>query len=129
AETVTSAADMWAASIFLAELFTGKRFWGDLPVETILLRVATGLPPKSEALNALPDSLRRAIARGLDLDPKKRPSAGALKSTILAAVSEKPSAGATRALMAALYAGEEQEEERARTALIQEPTTVRANAL
>ena len=128
AESVTSAADIWAASILLTELFTGKRFWGDLRSRQSCCGWRRGCRPVRGVERAARRFAARVV-RGLDLDPKKRPSAAALKATIWPPSDVQPSASATRSLMEALYAGEEQEEERARTALIQEPTAVRANAL
>src|SRR6266540_2158987 len=78
----TEAADVWAVGVMLWEALAGRHpFWRSSLLETARA-IEAGAPALESTRPDLPRSLLAAIARALDLDPARRPSAAALAGTL-----------------------------------------------
>jgi hypothetical protein len=74
----TTAADVWAVGVMLWEALAGHHpFWRSSLLETARA-IEDGAPPLESARPDLPKPLLAAVNRALDLDPGRRPGAGAL---------------------------------------------------
>jgi hypothetical protein len=74
----TTAADVWAVGVMLWEALAGRHpFWRSSLLETARA-IEDGAPPLESARPDLPKPLLAAVNRALDLDPGRRPGAGAL---------------------------------------------------
>jgi serine/threonine protein kinase len=75
-EPTTEAADLWSFGIILHELVTGRRPYQESSLVTLCALVSSRDPtPLADGLRELPAALSDLIARCLDKDPKRRPSA------------------------------------------------------
>jgi len=81
-DATTEAADVWAVGVMLWEALAGRHpFWHSSLLETARA-IEAGAPALESMRPDLPRSLLDAIARALDLDPVRRPSAAALAGTL-----------------------------------------------
>jgi serine/threonine protein kinase len=72
-EPLTRRTDVYAASIVLWEVLTGRRLFYADNEANVLAKVLTGdVPPPSSIAPDLPQALDRAVLRGLERDPSKR---------------------------------------------------------
>ena len=75
-KNATAAADVWAVGVMLWETLAGRHpFRADDAGETSR-RIQAGAPPLADVRPDLPESLRRAVASALVLNPARRPEAG-----------------------------------------------------
>jgi hypothetical protein len=78
----TEAADVWAVGVMLWEALAGRHpFWRSSLLETARA-IEAGAPGLESMRPDLPRGLLAAVARALDLDPARRPSAAALAGTL-----------------------------------------------
>ncbi|MCC7112372.1 MAG: protein kinase [Deltaproteobacteria bacterium] len=131
-EPVNGATDVWATCVTACELLTGERFWGARTAEAVAPLLAIGERVEPAGLTGLDGDIQVALRAGLNPEASQRPSAAKLRD-LLRALADKRGlrepAAQTRAVMEQLFAGEEVRERQARTALLQEPTVVRAAAM
>jgi hypothetical protein len=74
----TEAADIWAVGVMLWEALAGRHpFWRSSLLETARA-IEAGAPPLESMRPDLPRPLLTAVGRALDLNPGRRPGAGAL---------------------------------------------------
>ena len=72
-EPLTRRTDVYAASVVLWEVLTGRRLFYADNEANVLAKVLTGdVPPPSSIAPDLPQALDRAVLRGLERDPSKR---------------------------------------------------------
>ncbi|MDX6566198.1 MAG: eukaryotic-like serine/threonine-protein kinase, partial [Gaiellales bacterium] len=77
-KNATAAADVWAVGVMLWETLAGRHpFRADNVGETSR-RIQAGAPSLADVRPDLPESLRRAVASALILNPVRRPEAGSL---------------------------------------------------
>ncbi len=83
-EAVTPRTDIYAASVVLWEVLTGKRlFYGDNEASVLAKVLSAEVPAPSSIVPDLPASLDRVVLRGLERDPAKRyPSARVMAAEI-----------------------------------------------
>jgi eukaryotic-like serine/threonine-protein kinase len=136
AEPVDGATDVWAACVVACELLTARRYYGDLSLESVAVLLAAGSPPRaaggSHAFAQVDPALQQVLAAGLDPERARRPSATEMKERLSEAQRARGTLGSSETLRAYLdrtFAGENVREQRARAALLQEPTVVHAAAL
>ena len=90
------ASDVWAVGILLWEALAGRHpFWG-VPLPQMAAAIETGAPPLEPERPDLPNRLLAAVARALDPDPAKRPSAAALANELRHAWDERRPKSRTR---------------------------------
>jgi hypothetical protein len=78
----TAAADVWAVGLMLWEALAGRHpFWRSSLLETARA-IEDGAPPLESMRPDLPRPLLAAVARALDLDPSRRPTAGVLAESL-----------------------------------------------
>jgi serine/threonine-protein kinase len=78
----TEAADVWAVGLMLWEALAGRHpFWRSSLLETARA-IEEGAPPLDSMRPDLPRPLLTAVGRALDLDPRRRPDAGALAGAL-----------------------------------------------
>jgi hypothetical protein len=78
----TEAADVWAVGVMLWEALAGRHpFWRSSLLETARA-IEAGAPSLDSMRPDLPRPLLAAVARALDLDPARRPSAAALAGVL-----------------------------------------------
>jgi len=70
--TVTRAADIYAASVVLWELFTGRRLFGNKVDATVLERASAKIEAPSSIVPSLTPALDGIVLRGLSPDPEQR---------------------------------------------------------
>jgi serine/threonine protein kinase len=70
--TVTRAADIYAASVVLWELFTGRRLFGSTVDASLLQRASARIDPPSMLVPSLSPALDGIVLRGLSPDPADR---------------------------------------------------------
>ncbi|HEY6068085.1 MAG TPA: serine/threonine-protein kinase [Gaiellaceae bacterium] len=81
-ELTTEAADVWAVGVMLWEALAGRHpFWRSSLLDTARA-IETGPPPLETLRPDLPRSLLGAVARSLDLDAGRRPSAAAFADAL-----------------------------------------------
>jgi serine/threonine-protein kinase len=83
-ESVTQRTDIYAASVVLWEVLTGKRLFYANNEANVLAKVLNAeVPTPSSIVPGLPESLDRVVLRGLERDPAKRyPTARAMAAEI-----------------------------------------------
>ena len=81
-QMTTEAADVWAVGVMLWEALAGRHpFWQSSLLETARA-IEAGAPPLASMRPDLPRPLLVAVARALDLDPARRPSAAVLAAAL-----------------------------------------------
>jgi eukaryotic-like serine/threonine-protein kinase len=81
-KSATAAADVWAVGVMLWEALAGRHpFRADDLGETSR-RIQAGAPPLAEVRPDLPESLQRAVASALELNPARRPDAAKLATDL-----------------------------------------------
>ncbi len=83
-ETATAAADIWAVGVMLWEALAGRHPFRSTSAEGTSRRIKAGAPPIETLRPDLPTRLRDSLARALELDPERRPSAAALAAELRA---------------------------------------------
>jgi Protein kinase domain len=88
-QPATAAADVWAVGVLLWEALAGRHpFWQSSLLDTARA-IERGAPPLRTLRPDLPRPLLAAVDRALDIDPVRRPSAGALAEALREAVSRR----------------------------------------
>lgn len=131
-KVVDGATDVYGACIVCVELLTGRRFYGEMSMETLWLRIAGGEPHEPQGFSKLPADLQRLLRLGLEPDRTLRPSASELKERMRALQVKRGTLGssdALRAYLAVLFEGQQEEERRAYAQLMEEPTSMNAARL
>jgi serine/threonine-protein kinase len=132
AEQTDGTADVFAACIVAVELLTGRRFYGDMSVETLWMRIAAAERHEPRGFSTLGPELQDMLAQGLSPTSKNRPSASALKEQLAAVQVARGTVGSSSTLreyLAVLFEGAQEQERRAGALLLQEPTSVNAAML
>jgi hypothetical protein len=81
-EPATAAADVWAVGVLLWEALAGRHpFWQSSLLETARA-IEAGPAPLESMRPDLPKPLLAAVDRALELDPARRPAAGALAEAL-----------------------------------------------
>jgi len=76
------ASDVWAVGVVLWEALAGKHpFWG-IALPQMPAAIEAGAPPLEHERPELPKRVLAAVARALDPDPSRRPSAAALAAEL-----------------------------------------------
>ena len=88
-EEATAAADVWGVGVLLWEALVGTHPFRSIPLQAMVGAIGAGVPPLTPARPDLPKRLIAAVDRALDLNPRKRPSAGALATELRAAVTDR----------------------------------------
>ena len=88
-EEATSAADVWGVGVLLWEALVGTHPFRSVPLQQMVGAIGAGVPPLAPARPDLPKRLIAAVDRALDLDPRRRPSAGALATELRAALTDR----------------------------------------
>ena len=88
-EEATAAADVWGVGVLLWEALVGSHPFRSIPLQAMVGAIGAGVPPLTPARPDLPKRLITAVDRALDLNPRKRPSAGALATELRAAVTDR----------------------------------------
>ena len=83
-KNATEAADVWAVGVMLWETLAGRHPFRADDVGETSRRIEAGAPPLAEVRPDLPESLRRAVASALVLNPVRRPEAGRLATELRA---------------------------------------------
>ena len=78
----TAAADIWAVGVMLWESLAGRHPFRANNAAGTSKRIKAGAPPLEEIRPDLPPRLQDAIARALDPDPERRPSAALLATEL-----------------------------------------------
>ena len=92
-EPAGPAADVWAVGVLLWEALAGWHpFWAGSLLETAK-KISAGAPSLATERPDLPKLLVAAVDRALSLDPRRRPSAGALASALARAFAEREARG------------------------------------
>jgi serine/threonine-protein kinase len=131
-KNIDGATDVFAACIVATELLTGRRFYGDMSMEMLWLRVGGGEPHEPQGFAKLPIELQRLLRVGLEPDRALRPTASELKERILALQARRGtlgSSGGLREHLALLFEGAQEEERAAHAQLLVEPTSFNAARL
>ena len=82
----TGATDVWAAALTLYSRLTGKNPFRARSLGELLERLSDGAQPLHELRPDLPRALSRVLARALDHDPSRRPSAIVFRDQLLASI-------------------------------------------
>ncbi len=77
-DNATAAADIWAVGVMLWESLAGRHPFRDSGTAETTRRIRSGAPPLEDMRPDLPEALRVAIGRALDLSPERRPDAKSL---------------------------------------------------
>ena len=83
-KNATEAADVWAVGVMLWETLAGHHPFRADDVGETSRRIQAGAPPLGDVRPDLPESLRRAVASALVLNPARRPEAGRLATELRA---------------------------------------------
>jgi WD40 repeat protein/serine/threonine protein kinase len=82
-EPTSEATDIWALGIILHELVTGRRPFQESSLVTLCALVSSRDPtPLADSLREAPGAIADLIARALEKDPGRRPSAQELRATL-----------------------------------------------
>ena len=82
----TGATDVWAAALTLYSRLAGKNPYKARSLGELLERLGDGAPPLHDLRPDLPRELSRVLARSLDHDPARRPSAADFRDRLLEAI-------------------------------------------
>lgn len=64
--------DIWSLGIIIFEIYYGKRFWGNVSTDEIMLKIKKKNIPKAEKKNDIPKEITQIINGALIYDGKKR---------------------------------------------------------
>jgi serine/threonine-protein kinase len=82
----TGATDVWAAALTLYSRLAGGNPFKARSLGELLERLGDGVQPLHEVRPDLPRALSKALARGLEHDPDRRPDAAAFRDQLLEAI-------------------------------------------
>jgi serine/threonine protein kinase len=105
---VDQRADLVSVGIILSELFSRKRFYGDLNVEGIEKVLRQGSPYVSPALESVPRTIRSVLETATARDPEDRfEDAAAFREALRSAWGRPKQSGRLKQMMLRLFPGAE----------------------
>ncbi len=89
-ERASGATDVWAAGLTLYSFLSGRNPFKARTLPDLLEKLREGARPLSETRPEIPRELSDVLARSLDRDPRKRPSANELRDRLLSCLAPEP---------------------------------------
>lgn len=108
---VDARADLVSVGIIVTELFSRKRYYGDLSGDGIERVLRSGSPYTSAALESVPRTMRPVLAAALARDPEDRfDGAAAFRESLRSAWGRPRQTGRLKHMMARLFPGADAED-------------------
>ena len=89
-KSATAAADVWAVGVMLWEALAGRHPFRSESLGETSRRIQAGAPSLETVRPDLPESIKRAVASALALNPARRPTAEELAAELRAQTKRKP---------------------------------------